>query len=299
MSSDPLQALWVALGFKKASTPVAELNAEQVEQAEAASELVDHARAFQDLRVTDVMTPRVDIVGIDETATLSELVALCVQSEHSRLPVYRGGLDDPIGVVHIKDVLKWLAPAEGEVVPARTKPNGPNWNEAVVPQILREVIYAPTAMTAANLLRTMKLKRMHMALVIDEFGGTDGLVTLEDLIEAVVGDIEDEYDDEESDRIRLTDTGAEADGRVEIVDIEERLGVPLYPEDEEDIDTIGGLVTFLAGRVPETGEVIPYVRAGFDLEVLDGDARRVTRVRLTRRVPEDARPDNDPEAADD
>lgn len=299
MSSDPLQALWVALGFKKAATPVAELNAEQAEQAEAASELIDHARAFQDLRVTDVMTPRVDIVGIDETATLSELVALCVQSEHSRLPVYRGGLDDPIGVVHIKDVLKWLAPAEDEPPTSKARALGPNWNEAVVPQILREVIYAPTAMSAANLLRTMKLKRMHMALVIDEFGGTDGLVTLEDLIEAVVGDIEDEYDDEESDRIRLTDTGAEADGRVEIIDLEERMGVALYPEDEEDIDTLGGLVTFLAGRVPEKGEVIPYVRAGFDLEVLDGDARRVTRVRLTRRAPEDARPDNEPEAADD
>lgn len=292
MSSDPLQRLWVALGFKQPAAPVAELNAEQVEQAEAASELIDHARAFQDLRVTDVMTPRVDIIGIEETATLAELVALCVKSEHSRLPVYRGGLDEPIGVVHIKDVLKWLAPEDGKAEP--------EWDQPVVSQILREVIYAPTAMTAANLLRTMKLKRIHMALVIDEFGGTDGLVTLEDLIEAVVGDIEDEYDDEEADRIRLTETGAEADGRVEISDLEDRLGVSLYPENgEEDIDTLGGLVTVLAGRVPEKGEVIPYVQAGFDLEVLEGDARRITRVRLIRRSEEEARPDNEPEAADD
>ncbi len=245
-----------------------------------ASELVDHARAFQRLSVADVMTPRVDIVAIELSSTLADVVRNCVESEHSRLPIYRDSLDDPVGVVHIKDVLKLLSPEAG-------KP-GPNWAEPVLHRLRRELLYVPSSMTAADLLLRMQAARIHMALVIDEFGGTDGLVTLEDLIEAVVGNIDDEYDEAADEDIKnLANGQVEVDGRVELVTLGDRLGVNLSPEDtEEEVDTVAGLVAVLAGRVPQRGEVIPHPMAGFDIEVLDADARRIKRLRLHPRNPE-------------
>jgi CBS domain containing-hemolysin-like protein len=144
-------------------------------------------------------------------------------------------------------------------------------------------------MTASELMLLMQAKRSHMALVIDEFGGTDGLLTLEDLIEAVVGDIDDEYDDEAEDYLRALPNGQiEADGRVELVTFEEKFGFNLYVDDtEEEVDTLAGLVSYLAGRVPQRGELIPHPMAGFDIEVVDADARRVKRVRLHRLSKED------------
>lgn len=241
------------------------------------SELVDHARAFQSLSVADVMTPRVDIIAVDLSSTLAEVVSLCVESEHSRLPIYRDSLDDPVGVVHIKDVLKLLAPESGR--PA------PNWAEPVLHRLRRELLYVPSSMTASDLLLRMQAARIHMALVIDEFGGTDGLVTLEDLIEAVVGNIDDEYDEAADEDIRTFANGQiEVDGRVELGTLEERLGQSLAPEDtEEEVDTVAGLVAVLAGRVPQRGEVIPHAAAGYDIEVVDADARRIKRLRLHRR----------------
>ena len=255
-----------------------------------ASELVDHARAFQRLSVADVMTPRVDIVAVELSSTLADVVRICTESEHSRLPIYRDSLDDPVGVVHIKDVLKLLSPEAGNSA-------GPNWAEPVLHRLRRELLYVPSSMTASDLLLRMQAARIHMGLVIDEFGGTDGLVTLEDLIEAVVGNIDDEYDEAADEDIRTLVNGQiEVDGRVELVTLGDRLGVNLSPEDtEEEVDTVAGLVAVLAGRVPQRGEVIPHPLAGFDIEVLDADARRIKRLRLHRRNPEPA----DATAADD
>ena len=257
-------------------------NHQSAEERSTASELVDHARAFQSLSVADVMTPRVDVVAIELSSTLAEVVQACIDSEHSRLPIYRETLDDPVGVVHIKDVLKLLAPEAGRA--------GPNWAEPVLHRLRRDLIYVPLSMTTADLLLRMQAQRIHMALVIDEFGGTDGVVTLEDLIEAVVGNIDDEYDDDSTDDIRTLPNGQiEADGRVELATLEERLGLKLTPEDsEEEVDTLGGLVSVLAGRVPQRGEVVPFKEAGFDIEVVDADARRIKKLRLHRRSSEPA-----------
>ena len=252
---------------------------ESENSAAAAANLIDHARAFQSLSVADVMTPRVDIVAIELSSTLADVVRICVESEHSRLPIYRDGLDDPVGVVHIKDILKLLSPEPGRAAP--------NWAEPVLHRIRRELLYVPSSMTTADLMLRMQAQRIHMALVIDEFGGTDGLVTLEDLIEAVVGNIDDEYDEAGDEEMRELPNGQyEIDGRVELVTLEEKLGLKLYPEEsEEEIDTLAGLVAVLAGRVPQRGEVVPYADAGFDIEVLDADPRRIKRLRLHRRLP--------------
>lgn len=251
------------------------------EEREASSSLIDHARAFQALRVNDVMTPRADVVAIELSASLEELVNTAVDSEHSRLPIYRDTLDDPVGVVHIKDVLKLFSP-KAEIEP-NPRP-APKWQEPVLHRLRREVIYVPASMKASELLLRMQAQRIHMALVIDEFGGTDGLVTLEDLLEAVVGNIDDEYDDEIAEVISERADGLiEVDGRVELKVIEAFLSIRLSPPDsEEEIDTIAGLAAALAGRVPQRGEVVRFSEAGLDLEVIDADARRIKRLRLRR-----------------
>jgi CBS domain containing-hemolysin-like protein len=237
-------------------------------------DLVDQAHAFQTLRVAQVMTPRTDITAIEATSPFASVVAQFAEAEHSRMPIYRDTLDDPLGVAHIKDVFKLLSQGEGE----RPGPDDP-----VLHKIRRETLYVPASMRAADLLLRMRSSRIHMALVIDEFGGTDGLVTMEDLIEAVVGDIDDEHDEAEAANLIERPGGVlEADGRTPLETLEAALGVALAPEDlEEEIDTAAGLVTVLAGRVPQRGEVIAHP-AGFEIEVIDADPRRVKRIRLRR-----------------
>lgn len=254
------------------------LSGDHVEEPEPAqSALVGQARAFQSLTVGDVMTPRADIVAVDVSTPFEELVAQFKETEHSRLPVYRDALDDPVGVVHIKDVFKLLA----------GKGRKPAPGAAVLKRLRRETLYVPTAMRAADLLAQMQKTRIHMALVIDEYGGTEGLVTLEDVIEAVVGEIEDEHDEVSVSGVLARPGGVfEADARASLEDLETALGDgELAPADlEEEIDTVGGLVTAIAGRVPRRGEVIAHP-SGFDLEVVDADPRRVKRVRIRPRQP--------------
>jgi len=246
------------------------------------TDLVNQAAAFTSLRVADVMTPRADIVAVEIGCSLADLVALFIETEHSRLPIYRETLDDPVGLVHIKDVFKMTA---GEA-------NRPSPDEQVLRRLRRELLYVPLSMSAAALLAKMQASRQHMALVIDEFGGADGLVTLEDLIEAVVGEIDDEHD--ETSRALVLARGAgvyEADARASIEDLESLIGESMTPADlEEELDTVGGLVSALAGRVPQRGEVIAHP-GGYDLEVLEADPRRVRRVRIR-----DMRPASDPPA---
>ncbi|WP_443748963.1 hemolysin family protein [Asticcacaulis solisilvae] len=276
-------------GFNRKAADRDEASPGHAHDDKTVSELVNHARAFQSLSVADVMTPRVDIIGVELSSTLADVVSIAVESEHSRLPIYRETLDDPVGVVHIKDVLKLLAPEPGR--PA------PNWAEPILHRLRREVLYVPSSMTTSELLVRMQGNRIHLALVIDEFGGTDGLVSLEDLVEAVVGNIDDEYDEVSEESIRDLPGGQiEADGRVELAALEIRVGRPLQIEDaEEEVDTLAGLVAVLAGRVPQRGEVVPYPQAGFDIEVVDADARRIKRLRLHRRAleTEDLQPADD------
>jgi len=234
--------------------------------------LRDQAEAFQTMTVGDVMTPRVDITAIELSTPIEAVVAAFAESEHSRLPVYRETLDDPVGVVHLKDVFKWLAdPAKQAVSPA-----------PALSRLKRDTLFVPPSMRAADLLVRMQASRTHMAMVIDEFGGVDGVVTLEDVIEAVVGEIDDEHDEAVANQIVARAGGVfEINGRVALEDLETALGRSLITEDieEEDIDTAAGLVTALAGRVPQRGEVISHP-GGFDFEVTDADPRRVNRLRV-------------------
>jgi CBS domain containing-hemolysin-like protein len=245
--------------------------------AEAEIDIVDQAEVFQTLRVSDVMTPRADIAALDISTPLAEVVREFVQVEHSRMPIYRETLDDPVGVVHVKDVLRLIAPPEGDAVewPA------PPWRDPVLHRLRREVLYVPASMRTADLLLKMRVARIHMALVIDEFGGTDGLVTMEDLIEAVVGEIDDEHDEAAEPALTARPGGLlEADGRVPLEELEALLGAGLAPtDDEEEIDTVAGLVASLAGRVPQRGEVIVHPD-GFEFEVIEADPRRIRRLRI-------------------
>jgi len=248
--------------------------------SESGGELVSQARAFQDLRVEDVMKPRTDIVGIERGSTFAEIVARFVEAEHSRMPVYKETLDEPVGVVHVKDVFKLLARKTRQPKPEDRILSGRH-------HLVREVLYVPPSMLAERLLATMRAKRIHMALVIDEFGGVDGLVTLEDLLETLVGEIADEHD-EESDQAYLPivadDEGWIVDGRAPLEELEHAIGdgTDLAPEDlDEEIETVAGLVNALAGRVPQKRERITHPD-GYQLEVLAADPRRVKRVRVRR-----------------
>jgi CBS domain containing-hemolysin-like protein len=249
---------------------------------ESGGELVTQARAFQDLRVEDLLIPRTDIVGIERTCTFAEVVARFVEAEHSRMPVYKETLDEPVGVVHVKDVFKLMARKTRQPKPDDRVLTGRH-------HLVREVLYVPPSMAAARLLATMRAKRIHMALVMDEFGGVDGLVTLEDLLESLVGEISDEHD-EASDQaympIVTDDEGWIVDGRAPLEELEHAIGngVDLASEDlDEEIDTVAGLINALAGRVPQKRERIHHPD-GFTLEVLAADPRRVKRVRV-RRAP--------------
>ena len=241
-------------------------------------EMVDAAERFHLLSVEDVMVPRADIVAVDTTATLTEISETFKEAGHSRLPVYKDTLDEPVGMVHIKDVLPYLMfDAKGR--------NGKTYpQKKVIQYIRRPVMFVPPSMLARDLLKRMQARRSHMAIVVDEYGGTDGIVTIEDLIEEIVGDIDDEHDDIDPEIQIVTATGGrsvwEADARTLIDDFEKALGRDFATADEEDdVDTLGGLVFTLAGRVPERGEIIRHPD-GIEFEVIDADQRRVKRLRI-------------------
>ncbi len=249
----------------------------------ATGELVTQARAFQELRVDDVMKPRADIVALDRSCPFSEVVERFIEAEHSRMPVYRETLDDPVGVVHVKDVFKLLARKTRKPKPTDQVLAGRH-------NLVRPVLYVPASMRASELLGQMRARQTHMALVIDEFGGTDGLVTLEDLLETLVGEIADEHDEAGDDGvapITADGDGWVADGRTPLEDLEATIGqgVDLAPPDlDEEIDTVAGLVNALAGRVPQRRELIDHP-GGFSFEVLSADPRRVKRVRVRKTPP--------------
>jgi magnesium and cobalt transporter len=227
---------------------------------------------FGELRVDDVMVPRGDIIGVEEKAPLKDLVVCFREAQHSRLPVYRETLDDPVGLVHIKDVLSLLElNADGSMC----------LSDVPIARIKRDIIFVPPSMPARDLLVKMQTTHIHLALVIDEYGGTDGLVSIEDLVEEIVGDIDDEHDTEEAPQLReLGAGGYEADARLDLEDFKARTGIDLaVAESEEEIDTLGGLVVSLIGRVPERGEIIPHP-SGYEFEIVQADPRRIKLLRL-------------------
>lgn len=272
---------------------------------------------LREIRIEDVMLPRADIDAVDESIPLSDLLRRFRKSGHSRMPVYRETLDDPVGMVHIKDVMSYFVKKGKAAIPsevimemkARQDEKSENEDESASKLekaalvfsdidlsrslselgLVRPLLFVPPSMPAVDLLNTMQASRVQMALVIDEYGGTDGLVSLEDLVEIVVGDIEDEHDDEDApDVASLGANQWVAEARASLDDIAQAIGSDFNIGDSgEEVDTIGGLLFSIAGRVPVRGEVIA-LDTGFEVEVLDADPRRIKRVRILRRIHDDS-----------
>jgi magnesium and cobalt transporter len=227
--------------------------------------LIGNILKANDRTAADVMVPRVDIVALDVVTPFSEVVKCMVEHGHSRIPVFRETVDDVIGFVHVKDVL-------GPAADRRPTKLGP---------LLRKVLFVAPSLLILDLLVQMRQARTHIAMVVDEFGGIDGLVTIEDLIEEIVGEIEDEHDVTEGPNLTERGDGTLiADARTPIELLEARQGIRLRPSfEQEEVDTLGGLVSSLAGRVPKRGDVIAHP-SGIEFEVLDADPRRIKRLRV-------------------
>ena len=224
--------------------------------------LVHNVLGLSDKTVHDVMIPRTDIRAVDHTISLSELRQAIIEHEHTRVPVFKGTLDHVIGFLHIKD----LIPIFGEEKPFD------------ISNHIREILFVPPSMRIVDLLVRMRARRVHIALVLDEYGGTDGLVTMEDIVEEIVGDIDDEHDDiEEPDWIKIDTNAYQIKGRMDVRELEEKLDVSLTSDRAEDFDTVGGLIFFILGRVPEKGEIITH-QSGLTFEIIDADHRRIRKL---------------------
>lgn len=287
------------MGLKDAPEADAEFSTEE-------REMLRRLLRFGELRVDDIMVPRADIIALEETDSLAELLRTFGEAGVSRIPLFRETLDDPRGMIHVKDLFRWLLneaasdllnprlAIASDTPEADVKPDQPDAAATQldlshidlsrpinVAKIRRPMLYVPPSMPATNLLIRMQSTRIHMAVVVDEYGGTDGLVTIEDLVEQIVGEIEDEHDVAEAAHI-VTDPklGLVASARTPIKELEQHLGLKLLkPDEEEDIDTLGGLLFSLLGRVPVRGELVRHP-SGLELEVLDADARRLKKVKI-------------------
>jgi magnesium and cobalt transporter len=279
---DPAQprSFWSRL-FGPDETEDADTRSDEQSAMEAASdagarEMLLNLREMRSLKVEDVMVPRADIVALPKTASLDEVVALYRESTLTRLPVYDDTLDDPVGFLHLKDLaLNYGFGAENGAFD--------------IEPMIRRVLYVPPSMPLGALLQRMQSTRIHMALVIDEYGGVDGVVTIEDLVEQIVGDIEDEHDEEEDAAWREESPGVYiVNARAELHDFEEVAHVDLLSDAlDEEVDTMGGLVFMLLGRIPERAEVICHPD-GHEFEVIDADPRKIKRMRV--RIKSDAMP---------
>lgn len=268
---------WFARGKQSSAAAVEEALREQQANGElnvAQKDLILRAASFDRLKVADVMRPRVEIVAIEASSTLGEAARVFSESQHSRLPIYGETLDDPHGFVHVRDVLALLAPDAAGQTRAQ-------FSDRLLPKIRRDILFVPQSMTLATLFLKMQSSRIHLALVIDEYGGTDGLVSMEDLVEQIVGAIEDEHDVQAA-LVLERAGGFEADGRAPIDELEAKLAASLdLPDHEDEFDTAAGLAVALAGRLPQRGEILRHP-AGFDVEIMDADPRRVKRIRIRR-----------------
>ncbi len=266
------------LGLRKSPTlkesleEVIEEHEESVDPAAAEdTSMLRNVLEFGELNVGDVMIPRTDIVTVSHDISLDELKSIVITSGHTRLPVYRGNLDDVAGFLHVKD----LVPVLG---------NGRNFK---MDDMLRRILVVPPSMRVTNLLVKMRMSHTHMAIVVDEYGGTSGLVTMEDLVEEIFGEIEDEHDTIE--REYFVDKGDgiyKASARMDIRELEERLQLKLRSEDEDEFDTLGGMIFNMLGHVPTIGEVAVH-SAGLEFEIIEADPRRIKRVLIRQKTDEE------------
>lgn len=230
--------------------------------------LLANILALRKVTIYDVMVPRADIVSIPCTASLQDVIDVVTREGHSRLPIYTDTLDDAQGMVHFKDILGWRGKDD----------------DFELSKVQRKLLFVAPSMRVLELLLEMRVKRSHMALVVDEFGGVDGLVTIEDLVEEIVGEIEDEHDHSDEPKLeKYRDGSWVADARVEIETLEERFGEFVSEDQREDLDTLGGLVFSILGRVPIRGEIIAY-NDNIEFEILDADPRRIHSLRVRRPV---------------
>ena len=262
---------------------------------------------LRDVRVDDVMVPRADIEAVEIGISLGDLLSGFRRSGHSRMPVFRDSLDDPVGLVHIKDLMVHVAEAasvsapsvaEGEAATESLDLTRVELTKSLAEtSLVRNILFVPPSMPVAALLASMQASRMQMALVIDEYGGTDGLVSLEDAVEMIVGDIEDETDEDTGPMIVPDGSGGFlSDARADLDELSAAIGERIsIGDDGEDIDTVGGLVFGLIGRIPVRGELVA-MPGGYEFEILDADPRRIKRLRITRRqAPEHRRRRSPPE----
>jgi CBS domain containing-hemolysin-like protein len=250
---------------------------------------------LRECRIERVMVPRADIVAVQQEIALSALVKVFERAGHSRLVVYNDTLDDPTGMVHIRDLVGFMVARAGSDPTNAAQPEQPPETDLnlasidvsiplVAAKIVREILYAPPSMPALDLLAKMQATRIHLALVIDEYGGTDGLVSMEDLVELIVGDISDEHDEHETPTVaRQSDGSFVADGRASLDDVQAMIGDEFdFGAAKSEVDTLGGYLVIRAGHVPVRGELVPGPNS-FEAEVLDADPRRIKRVKIYHR----------------
>ena len=232
--------------------------------------LLGNVLKMRTVAASDIMVPRPDIVAVELQTPLPEVLTLLMRERHSRLPVYRETLDDVVGMVHIKDVA--VTAVERGLPPSAAQPS--------LSDIVRNILFVSPAVRVLDLLLEMRLKRTHMALVVDEYGGINGLVTIEDVVEQIVGEIEDEHDSDQAPTlVDRPDASVAADARVTLEELEGRFGQIFSDDEREATDTLGGLVIRLAGHVPVRGELVKHP-SGIEFEVIDSDPRRVRQLRL-------------------
>lgn len=268
-------------------------------------QMLNNILRFREVRVEDIMIPRADIDALDQNQTLGEALIQFESSGRSRMPVYEDDLDNASGMVHIRDVLSYVGKQarnkrrSGSVAavnadgskPARTKRKDFDLARVDLDKtiaesgLVRKILFVPSSMRASELLKNMQEQRTQLALVIDEYGGTDGLVSHEDIVEMVVGDIDDEHDFDEATFARVAPGVIEAEARAELVDLAAEIGPDFdISEHQDEIDTLGGLIFYMHGSLPTKGEIVQAV-PGFDFEILDADSRRVKKVRIRRTKP--------------
>jgi CBS domain containing-hemolysin-like protein len=308
---DELQDGWltrvmrILFGWKAASTRAdleLVLTGEQPQSGFSPEEaaMLKNILGLREYRIESVMVPRADIVAVQQEIAIGELVRVFEVAGHSRLVVYNDTLDDPTGMIHIRDLIAFMAAQasiSSAVAPQPDQPRQADLNFAnvdlatplVAAKIVREILYAPPSMPVLDLLAKMQATRIHLALVIDEYGGTDGLVSMEDLVEMIVGDIADEHDEREMPAVtRQADGSYLANGRASLEDVHAMIGDEFdVGEAAQEVDTLGGYLVIRAGHVPVRGELVHWP-GPFEAEVLDADPRRVKRVRIYRR--KDRRP---------
>ena len=233
-------------------------------------EMLTNIIGFGKSRVEDSMVPRADIISADINTPAEEIIKLFSECNHSRIAIYRENLDDPVGMLHIKDFVGALSEK--------------NIEEITIEPLVKDLLFVPPSMKSRELLLKMQVSRVHMALVVDEYGGTDGLLTIENLIEEIVGEIEDEHSDAEVHKINIFENFIDIPARATIQEAEEILGFELLSDDiDEEIDTIGGLVFLLAGRIPQRGELITHPK-DFEIEIREVDQRKIINVRFRLKV---------------